>query len=280
MGKARLAPLREISIPRLELTAAVISVRLSKIIQEELDLEIEIIYYWTDSMSVLKCINNESKRFHTFESNRLTVIRSGSDPSQWMYVNRDDNPADDGSKGVKLDAMISNDRWLNGPEFLLKDETHWPTMIQVPVLKSDDPEVRKEAQIYATTVRCNVLEKLISHHSSWWKLKCSVAWLLRCKECLRAKVKLKKSSVVVDTEVETTANVGRLTIEELKAAQDEILRHVQLTAFPEELKILMVAERAKKPDKVFLRKTEMSLQQYEPERNTKEGERTRSIQRY
>jgi hypothetical protein len=54
MGKARLAPLREISIPRLELTAAVISLRLSKIIQEELDLEIEIIYYWTDSMSVLK----------------------------------------------------------------------------------------------------------------------------------------------------------------------------------------------------------------------------------
>ena len=280
MGKARLAPLREISIPRLELTAAVISVRLSKIIQEELDLEIERIYYWTDSMSVLKCINNESKRFHTFESNRLTVIRSGSDPTQWMYVNRDDNHADDGSKGVKLDAMISNDRWLNGPEFLLKDETHWPTMIQVPVLKSDDPEVRKEAQIYATTVRCNVLEKLISHHSSWWKLKCSVAWLLRCKECLRAKVKLKKSSVVVDTEVETTANVGRLTIEELKAAEDEILRHVQLTAFPEELKILTVAERAKKPDKVFLRKTGMSLRQYQPERNTEEGERTRSIERY
>jgi hypothetical protein len=93
-------------------------------------------------------------------------------------------------------------------------------------------------------------------------------------------VKLKKSSVVVDTEVETTANVGRLTIEELKAAQAEILRYVQLTAFPEELKILMVAERAKKPDKVFLRKTGMSLRQDEPERNTEEGERTRSIQRY
>jgi hypothetical protein len=146
-----------------------------------------------------------------------------------MYVNRDDNPADDGSKGVKLDAMISNDLWLNGPEFLLKDETDWPMMVQVQVLKSDDPEVRKEAQIYATTVRCNVLEMLISHHSSWWKLKCSVAWLLRCKECFRAKAKLKKSSVVVDTEFETTANVGRLTIEELKAAQDEILRHICTT---------------------------------------------------
>ena len=73
MGKARLAPIREISIPRLELTAAVISVKLSKIIREELDMTIDQVYYWTDSTSVLKCINNKSKRFHTFESNHLTV---------------------------------------------------------------------------------------------------------------------------------------------------------------------------------------------------------------
>ena len=78
IGKARLAPLREISIPRLERTAAVISVRLSKIVQEELDLTVQQVYYWTDSMSVLKCIHNENRRFHTFESNRLSVIHSGS----------------------------------------------------------------------------------------------------------------------------------------------------------------------------------------------------------
>ena len=65
MGKARLAPVREISIPRLELTAAVISVRLSKIIREELDMNFQKLFYWTDSMSVLKCINKESKRFHS-----------------------------------------------------------------------------------------------------------------------------------------------------------------------------------------------------------------------
>ena len=58
MGKSRLAPLREISIPRLELTAAVLSVRLSAIIREELDMSIQRTYYWTDSMSVLKCITN------------------------------------------------------------------------------------------------------------------------------------------------------------------------------------------------------------------------------
>ena len=82
MGKARLAPVREISIPRLELTAVVISVKLSKIVRYELDIQIGNVFYWTDSTFVLKCINNESKRFHTFESNRLTIIHSGSVASE------------------------------------------------------------------------------------------------------------------------------------------------------------------------------------------------------
>ena len=83
MGKARLAPIHEITIPRLELTAAVISVKLSKIIREELEIETDQVNYWTDSTTVLKCINNNSKRFHTFESNRLTVIHNGSSVSDW-----------------------------------------------------------------------------------------------------------------------------------------------------------------------------------------------------
>ena len=182
MGKARLAPIREISIPRLELTAAVISVRLSKIIREELDMTIDRVCYWSDSTSVLKCINNESKRFHTFESNRLTVIRNGSKPSEWRYVNRDDNPADGASKGLKIDTMLRNDLWLKGPKFLWEDESHWPKMIKTPVLKDDDVEVRTEAQIYVSAVESNVVDDLISYYSCWWKLKCSIAWLLRYKQ--------------------------------------------------------------------------------------------------
>ena len=82
MGKASLALICEISIPRLELTAAVISLRLSKIIREELDMTIHRVYYWSDLTSTLKCINSESKRLHTFESNRLIVIHNGSKPSK------------------------------------------------------------------------------------------------------------------------------------------------------------------------------------------------------
>ena len=76
MGKARFAPIREISIPRLELTAAFNSVRLSKIIREELEMTIDRVCDWSESTSLLNCNNSESKRFHLFESNRLTVIRN------------------------------------------------------------------------------------------------------------------------------------------------------------------------------------------------------------
>ena len=137
MVKARLAPIREISIPRLELTAAVISVRHSKIIREELDMTIDRVCYWTDSTSVLKCINNESKRFHTFESNRLAVLHNGSKPSEWKYVSRDDNLADDESKGLKIDIILKNDRWLRGPKFLWLDESHWSKRIEIPVLQQN-----------------------------------------------------------------------------------------------------------------------------------------------
>ena len=151
IGKARLAPIKEISIPRLELTAAVISVKLSHAIRNELDLAVNKSIYWTDSTSVLKCIHNQTKRFHTFESNRLTIIiHDGSTPQEWWNVNRDANPADDGSKGLNLGTLIKNDRWLIGPEFLWEDEARWPKMIDIPCVKDDDPEIRKESQVYTS----------------------------------------------------------------------------------------------------------------------------------
>lgn len=191
MGKARLAPISEISTPRLELTAAVISVKLSHVIRDELDLTVNKVIYWTDSTSVLKCIKNETKRFHTFESNRLTIIHDGSTPQQWRYVNREDNPADDGSKGLKLDVLTKNDRWLTGPKFLWEEEECWPAMVEILILKDDDPEVRKEHQIYVASARRDVMEELMMYYSSWWKLKVAVSWLLRYKRYLKNKIKNK-----------------------------------------------------------------------------------------
>ena len=229
--------MREISIPRLELTAAVISVKLSKIIREELNMNFQKVFYWTDSMSVLKCINNESKRFHTFESNRLTVIHNGSSHSEWHYVNRDD--ADDGSKGLQLDDILKNDRWLRGPEFLWGNESLWPRMVEIPALKDDDPEVRKETQIYIVVVQSKFLEPLLARYSSWWKLKRAVAWLLRCKAYFLLKVQLSKRSASVASESKVQGGevpfvkYGYLKVAELQEVEKEILKEVQQVSFPQ-----------------------------------------------
>ena len=182
--KARLAPIKEISIPRLELTAAVISVKLSHAIRDDLDLAVNKSVYWTDSTSVLKCIHNQTKRFHTFESNRLTIIHDGSTPQEWRYVSRDANPADDGSKGLKLGTLIKNDRWLMGPEFLREDEARWPKIIDIPSVKDDDPEIRKESQVYTASVSRDVMGEVIKYYSTWWKLKITISLLLRYKRTL------------------------------------------------------------------------------------------------
>ena len=235
MGKAWLAPIHEITIPRLELTAAVISVKLSEIIREELEIETDRVNYWTDSTTVLKCLNNDSKRFHTFESNRLTIIRSGSSVSDWRYVNRDDNPADDASKGLRLDEMAENNRWLNGPTFLWKKENCWPAMIEVPELKDSDAEVRKESRVYVTTVSQDPLDSLIHYYSSWWKFKRAFAWLLRYKQFIRSKVCKKKEDVALNDACpsgKTALETGNLMVVELQRAEEEIIRWVQKLAFP------------------------------------------------
>ena len=83
---------------RLELNAAVLAVRLNCQLQEELEIPIQRVVFWTDSMVVLQYINNESKRFQTFVANRLAVIHELSKPSMWRHVGTKSNPADYASR--------------------------------------------------------------------------------------------------------------------------------------------------------------------------------------
>lgn len=75
LGKARVASLKQTTIPRLELAAAVLAVRVDKMVQKELQLKLEKSVFWTDSTTVLKYICSGTRRFHTFVANRVSVIR-------------------------------------------------------------------------------------------------------------------------------------------------------------------------------------------------------------
>ncbi|XP_042070053.1 uncharacterized protein LOC121812301 [Haplochromis burtoni] len=73
MGKARVAPLKQTSIPRMELTAALVASRMDKMWKKELQMHLQESVFWTDSTSVLRYISNETSRFKVFVANRVTL---------------------------------------------------------------------------------------------------------------------------------------------------------------------------------------------------------------
>ena len=99
-GKLRVAPAKYVSIPRLELTAATFSVKISKMFREQQDFHISSEVFWTDRQVVLGYINNDSQRFKIFIANRVQFIRDNTDIEQWHYISTHDNPADDASRGL------------------------------------------------------------------------------------------------------------------------------------------------------------------------------------
>ena len=86
MAKSKLAPIRTLSLPRLELCAAVTGVRLYQQIIKEIDLTIHQIYFWSDSTLTLQYISNTTQRFKVFVANRVTEILDATSKDQWRHV--------------------------------------------------------------------------------------------------------------------------------------------------------------------------------------------------
>lgn len=110
MEKARLAPIETMTILRLELTAATVSVRLGEVLRKELDDKPNVIKCHTDSKTVLRYIRNDQRRFQVLVANRVQTIRKLSDPRQWLYVDTKDNLADDASRGLNAQTLVERSR--------------------------------------------------------------------------------------------------------------------------------------------------------------------------
>ncbi|XP_032225762.1 uncharacterized protein LOC116608834 [Nematostella vectensis] len=93
MGKACVAPLKSVTIPRLELRAALTSVKVRRMLGSELRYDGVEEVFWTDSKVVQGYIYNEGRRFHTYVANRVQQIRDHTNPKQWKYVDTNNNPA-------------------------------------------------------------------------------------------------------------------------------------------------------------------------------------------
>ena len=86
MAKSKVAPIAVVTVPRLELMAAVLAVRLSEVVSRECDYAGAKHYFWTDSEIVLGYIRNEAKKFKVFVANRVQEIHDSCSPSQWRHV--------------------------------------------------------------------------------------------------------------------------------------------------------------------------------------------------
>ncbi|CAG2252827.1 unnamed protein product [Mytilus edulis] len=169
LGKSRVAPLKSMTIPRMELTAATSAVRLGNMIIREIEYSFDDIYYYTDSMSVLRYIANSKTRFHTFVANRLAVIHEATKVNQWHYVGTKENPADLASRGATIEQFNRNPQWLRGPDFLWDKDIKFPQCTEDTSFIGNDPEVKKPVAV-CTVESFEGMERLISYFSNWERL--------------------------------------------------------------------------------------------------------------
>ena len=214
LGKTRVAPLKHVSVPRLELVAATTAVKLFLVIKRELDIAFSRVYFWTDSTIVLRYIKSETLRFQTFVANRVSTIRSGSEDAVWRHVGSESNPADDASRGRQTE------RWLEGPKFLFEQEERWP---KDPFLNlSDETDLEIKRMVNCTKIKniCDSLISITERYSSWEKLKRAVGWLIKYKQYLQVfgKKEVKK----------------RLSVEDLREAEMVIFKTIQRNYYFEE----------------------------------------------
>lgn len=125
-SKTRVAPLKPISIPRMELMAAVIGLRLAKCIEQELSIKIDSRVFWSDSKDVLYWIRSDARKFKQFVALRIGEILENSNVEEWRWIPSAENVADEGTKWSKDINFSSNQRWFRGPEFLWMEENDWP----------------------------------------------------------------------------------------------------------------------------------------------------------
>ena len=227
MAKARLAPVKQLTVPRLELTAATLAVKMDYMIRHELSQPIHSSVFWTDSMCVLQYITSEDRRFHTFVENRVATIREGSSPSQWRHVDSQSNPADDASRGLTAEELLTCTRWQNGPSFLCENETQWPKTPDLGrKVPDNDPEVKTAKICMIEQSRCiSDINDLLKRRSSWYAVKKDVAWLLRFKVWFLQKYG--KRPMVLST--------APLSAVETNNAEIEIVKYVQRLHFKDEL---------------------------------------------
>ena len=205
-SKSRVAPLKAITIPRLELMGAVLSTRLSLSILKT--LSIDQAFYWTDSSNVWYWIRSHSRSFKPFIANRVGEIQEHTEPEQWRHVPGELNPADLPTRGIQATDLTESKQWSEGPDFLRADESTWPGK---PHCDNGSQTSEIESVTHATEIHeekkqlCPFTDP--NRFSSFHRLICVTGWIRRfLHNCQLPKDSRETSSVLRPSEIAKAQN--------------------------------------------------------------------------
>ncbi|XP_044573977.1 uncharacterized protein LOC123258165 [Drosophila ananassae] len=217
-AKTKCAPMRTMTIPRLELQAAVLGTRLMDTVRQDHSVAIAETVLWTDSKTVLRWIGSTHRRYKQFVGNRVAEILESTNVAQWRWLPSADNVADDATRAQRSVDLSEESRWLRGPEFLRRPAGSWPG-----TAPTDEADAEDEEEMPGEFVLVGASDPFISleRFSSYRRLLRTTAWVLRfIRRCRGQRDELE--------------NYG-LNVAECDAAEDLLFRRAQREAFPDEV---------------------------------------------
>ncbi|XP_061717619.1 uncharacterized protein LOC133525351 [Cydia pomonella] len=248
-SKARVCPLKPVSIPRLELQAALIASRFAQTILQAHRFKPSATIFWTDSTTVLKWIRSDARAFKPFVAHRLGEILETTNPSDWRWIPTFLNIADDATKPKRTDFTASH-RWFTGPQFLVEPSCTWPTERVIDEEEiSPDPELKSNLVVLLLdTPHLNLLPDP-TRFSSWLRLLRATARFLQGARLFRLKLSRPidpNSKLYIDN----TTSPHQLHAADIIEAEKMLVRHAQRESFPEEISNLRSSKPVPKESRI------------------------------